>query len=307
MSKAWWQRQEKGGTALLRLTLFLISVLPNFLLTPVIFVVSAVYYAVCKHERENVKFYLSLLRARGVATKSAFWNFYNFAVSICDKMRVWSGKISSNDVKILELDTIKKELCGKRGHIFIVSHFGNIDIARAISNELDWLDIHVLMYVRHSSQFIKILNQISKFPLKILQIGELGVGEMLQIKEIIDRGGHIGVMGDRVPVSGDKSVRLSLLGRECELPVGGFMLAGLLKCDVSTFWVVKTPSGYELSFKNLAKNLTLGRDKLASTTQFAKLYAHELESMCERYPHMWFNFFDFWSRESVQKEPDDRI
>ena len=69
--------------------------------------------------------------------------------------------------------------------MLLVSHFGNIDIARTISNEVANLDITILMYTKHASEFFKILNEVSKVPIKVLEVSKLDMATMLKIKEII--------------------------------------------------------------------------------------------------------------------------
>ncbi|CAD7286188.1 hypothetical protein [Campylobacter suis] len=295
MAKMWWQQNERGGKFLLKLTLLLVTFVPNFVLRPIVFCVSFIYYIFCKNERDNIKFYLSLLKQRGVSVRSAFWNFYEFAMSICDKFKAWLGKIKLNDINIVDINAIKKEFVSQsRGRILVVSHFGNIDIARTLSSELEWLDITILMYTKHSSEFFKILNEVSKTPVKVLEVDELDVSAMIKIKEIIDKGGHIGIMGDRVNISGTKSVSVPFLGKECEFPVGAFILAGLLKTKVSTFFTFKSDDVYHISFSHIADEVSLGRDKEASVKPYLLSYVRSLEQMCERYPHYFFNFYDFW-------------
>lgn len=298
MIKQWWQHKEKAGMLTLRLTCFLVAFLPRILLDVIVFFVSLVYYIVSKNERENVKFYLSLLNKRGIKTGFAFLNFYNFAQSIVDKILVWKGKITQHDLVIVDEHKMKNELKdAKKGHVFLVSHFGNIDVARAVSTELDWLDVTILLYSKHSANFNKFINQISVREIKILEVSELGINEMLELKRIVDSGKHIGIMGDRVPVYGDKSVSVEFLGRECEFSVGAFVLASILKCKISTFWAVKNDKKYEISFNLLADEVVLGRDKINDVIIYLRKYLDEFEKMCEKYPNQFFNFYDFWQEK----------
>lgn len=292
MAKPWWQQNERGNKILLKISIFLAVNLPNFILKPIVFCVSFVYYLICKNERENIKFYLSLLQKRDIKTKSAFYNFYEFSLSICDKFRAWLGKIKSKDIKVINIEHIKSEFNShKRGRILLVSHFGNIDVARVLSNEISWLDITILMYTKHSPQFFKILKEVSKAPIKVLEVDELDINAMIQIKEIIDRGGHIGIMGDRISVSGTKSMRVPFLGSECEFPTGAFILAKLLKTPISSFFSIKNGDTYEINFEHITDSI---EPKTKSIDKYVLKYVQTLERMCERYPQYFFNFYDFW-------------
>lgn len=293
MANSWHLQKEKAGRGLLKLTLFLVAYMPKILLKPTIFLVSFIYYLICKNERKNIKFYLNLLSCNGVKPKWAFWNFYHFAISICDKFRVWQGRINRDNIILMNEKEIKNQfLNSKKGRVLLVSHFGNIDIARTISNEVANLDITILMYTKHSSEFFKILNEVSKVPIKVLEVSNLDMATMLKIKEIIDSGGHIGIMGDRVAVNGNKKAKVELLGRKCEIGAGPYLLAYLLKVKISTFWAIKNGENYELTFDNIADEVVLDRDK--NVDKYAQIYADKLTNMCKKYPHLWFNFFDFW-------------
>ena len=39
-------------------------------------------------------------------------NFYEFGISICDKIAVWKNKIQYKDLNIINVDTLNKELKG---------------------------------------------------------------------------------------------------------------------------------------------------------------------------------------------------
>lgn len=295
MASAWWQQREKGGRALLRLSIFLVRNLPQNLLKPIIFCVSYVYYLICKNERENIKFYLSLLNKRGIKTSGAFLNFYYFAISICDKFRIWLGKMDKNKVKIIDHDMIKSEFSSSnRGRVLLVSHMGNIDIARAISNQTQWLDITILVYKKHSAEFFKMRNEAGDLPVKVFEVDELDINAMMRLSEIIDGGGHIGIMGDRVPLSGVKSVKVPFLGHECEFPVGAFLIAGMLKTKISCFWAMQKDDCYEISLTHIADEVELGQDRIKSVRKYLEIYVKELEKKCEAYPHQFFNFYNFW-------------
>ena len=295
MASAWWQEREKGGEFALKLTAFLVATLPKILLKPIVFCVSFCYHLACKNERENINFYLDLLHKRGVKTRGAFRSFYEFSLAICDKFRVWSGKISLNDIDIKNLERIKKEFeSRKQGQIMLVSHFGNTDIASALHSKVSWLgEITILLYSKHAAKFARALKNAGASGVKIFEVDELDINTMIRLKEIIQSGGHIGVMGDRTPING-KSARISFLGRECEFPVGAFLLAGILETKISSFWAVSKNGRYEVSVENIADCVRLGRDKMQSAQKYLEIYVRLLERKCEAYPHQFFNFYDFW-------------
>ena len=136
-----------------------------------IFVVTFVYFIVSKEERKNLKkFYENLAVYTSVQQDSylkKYWkiyrNFYEFGVAICDKIAVWKHKITYQDLKIKNIEIMDLELrSGRRGSVLLVSHYGNTEIARALSNVIKELKIVILVYKKNSSQFLELISKISK-------------------------------------------------------------------------------------------------------------------------------------------------
>lgn len=296
MAKKWWQKRERGGKFFLKLSFILVNHTPNFLLYPIVFFVSFTYYLICKEERENIRFYLNLYNKKFNKSKNnSFANFYNFSISICDKIKVWIGKISFDNINILDIDKIEKDLVSpQKGHVIVTSHFGNVEIARALSSKIDGFNITILMYTKHSAQFVNFINSISKSKFDVLEVDELDINLMLKLKQIVDSGGHIAVMGDRVSINEKKKLSCKFLAMECDFNIGAYILASLLNSPLSVIWCVKEKNRYNLSYKNLANSVVLGRDRFEGSKKYLQLYVDELESMVEKYPYYWFNFFDFW-------------
>lgn len=299
MAEKWWQKREKGSKFLLRLSLFLVNFMPKFALKIIVFVVSFFYYLFCKNERQNIKNYLNLAQNYLlIKTKSPFWNFYNFAYSICDKFAIWSDKIGQDSFEILNLDELTSEIRNaKRGQILLTSHFGNIELARALCSIIGKLNIVILVHSKNASEFMGLINEISSAKFEILEVDDLDLNAMLRLVEIVENGGHIGIMGDRVALKGQKCISASFLGKECYFPVGGIILASLLNVKLSTLWCVKNRGKFEISYEKIADEVRLGRDKGKDSLKYLQIYIKSLENMIAKHPHQWFNFFDFWKQD----------
>ena len=174
MAKNWWQKEERAGIFWLNLTITLVSLLPRFLLYIIVFFVTFIYFLISKDERMRLReFYTQIAiytnQKRACFLKESFMiyrNFYEFGIAICDKIAVWKDKIKYKDLHIINAETLNKELrSGLRGSILLVSHYGNIEIARALSDSK--LNIFILVYKSNSAKFLDMINAISKNKLKI--------------------------------------------------------------------------------------------------------------------------------------------
>ena len=295
--KLWWQKGERANAFFLELTLFLVRYTPTFILNFIIKIVVFFYYIFSKNERENIKnFRRNLKRFSGREfSTQAFENFYEFGVAICDKFRVWQDKISKDELDKVNAKLIDDELVGaKKGQVIITSHLGNAEICKAISTNVDGFEMVVLVYTKGSENFYEIMNKISLGKIRLLNVNELDVSAMLELKNIVDSGVHIGVMGDRVPINGDKFMSVRFLGKEAKFNYGPYLLAAILGVKVSSLWCEKIDGKFRIELMPIAQNIALSRDKAASVRPYVQKYVKQLEEHCLKAPSQWFNFFDFW-------------
>ena len=297
----WWKKQERGGAFFLRLSLFLAQILPEFALNLIVKIVVWFYYIFSKNERENIAAFrrnLSVFAgAQTLKGTSVFSHFEAFGGAICDKFRVWKGKIKDDELEIIDLERIKSELIGtQKGQILLTAHLGNVEICKALGARVDGFRMVILAYDKNSREFNEVLKQISQNDgsVRMMLFNELDVAAMLELKNIVESGAHIGIMGDRTPLSGDKAARVKFLGKEASFNYGPYLIAGILGVKISSLWCQKIDGKFRIELVPLASAVKLGRDKAASARQYLQIYVRELENRCKQTPTQWFNFFDFW-------------
>ena len=297
----WWKRQERGGAFFLRLSLFLSQILPEFALKLIVKIVVWFYYNFSKNERENIAaFRRNLSEFAGAQTlkkTSVFSHFEAFGGAICDKFRVWKGKIKDDELEIIDLERIKSELIGaQKGQILLTAHLGNVEICKALAARVDGFRMVILTYDENSRKFNEVLREISKNggSVRMMAVNKLDVAAMLELKNIVESGEHIGIMGDRTPLGGDKAARVKFLGKEASFNYGPYLIAGILGVKISSLWCQKIGGKFRIELVPLASAVKLGRDKAAAARQYLQIYVRELENRCKQTPTQWFNFFDFW-------------
>lgn len=297
----WWKKQERGGAFFLRLSLFLAQILPEFILKLIVKIVVWFYYIFSKNERENIAaFRRNLSEFAGTQTlkgTSVFSHFEAFGGAICDKFRVWKGKIKDSELEIIDLECIKSELIGaQKGQILLTAHLGNVEICKALGARVDGFRMVILAYDKNSREFNEVLKRISQNDgnVRMMLVNELDVAAMLELKNIVESGEHIGIMGDRTPLGGDKAARVKFLGKEASFNYGPYLIAGILGVKISSLWCQKIEGKFRIELVPLASAVKLGRDKAAAAREYLQIYVRELENRCKQTPAQWFNFFDFW-------------
>ncbi|CZE47494.1 hypothetical protein [Campylobacter geochelonis] len=298
-SKRWFEQNEKAGNFWLYLSYFLVSHTPKFIIDLVAKIVSLIYFLTLKNERENIKEYRKNLAScfgdKVLKNSSIYTHFNSFACSICDKIAVWCGKIKYEDLSFEDEEFIYQELLNqKMGQILLVSHFGNVEISRALVSKIDGISINILTYDKNAQNFNNFINKISKSKVKIYHVDELDISSMLHFKTLLENGEHIAIMGDRIPINGSKFLSTKFLGKEAKFNIGAYLIAGLLGVKISTFWCIKTNGKFHLSLERLSDKIVLLKDKQASVKPHLERYVKQLELKCEKYPAQWYNFFDFW-------------
>ena len=297
----WWKKQERGGAFFLRPSLFLVQILPEFALKLIVKIVVWFYYIFSKNERENIaEFRRNLSKFAGSQTlkgTSVFSHFEAFGGAICDKFRVWKGKIKDSELEIIDLGRIKSELIGaQKGQILLTAHLGNVEICKALAARVEGFRMVILAYDKNSREFNEVLKRISQNDgsVRMMLVNELDVAAMLELKNIVESGEHIGIMGDRTPLGGDKAARVKFLGKEASFNYGPYLIAGILGVKISSLWCQKIDGKFRIELVPLASAVKLGRDKAAAAREYLQIYVRELENRCKQTPAQWFNFFDFW-------------
>jgi predicted LPLAT superfamily acyltransferase len=137
---------------------------------------------------------------------------------------------------------------------------------------------------------------------KIIQIGNLGA--MLQVKEALDGGEMVGILGDRI-VRGDKTVTAPFLGAPAAFSAGPYVLSTLLEAPiVLCFGLYLGGRRYEILFEPFCDGVRLSREhRDAEIRALVARYAERLEAYCRRQPFNWFNFYDFWQSGSGDEAP----
>ena len=317
--ESWFERDECAGSFWLNLTILLVRILPRFALNIVIAVVTATYYAFSKKERKNLtKFYTLAqqycqkntinLKNDRLKNPNIYLNFYHFGWAICDKISAWIGEICYDDIEINHQSIIKNLCEPKKGRILLMSHFGNAEVAFALSQKFRNLRIVIFVYQKNTEQFLQMIDKVSGRKIERVFVDEIDIKRLLELREIIYSGGHIGIMGDRIALNNKRNVAVDFLGKPCYFSLGAFIIAQLLEAQISMMWCEKINGKYCVEIENIsesnddftpnaresAPNPKNKRDKIANLKPLLQKYVDSLEAHALNNPTQWFSFYDFW-------------
>ncbi|HUX79844.1 MAG TPA: glycosyltransferase [Alphaproteobacteria bacterium] len=246
---------------------------------------------------QRVFSYKNLRKSPGFV--DSFRHFLNFLEMALDKFAAWTGQMDLNLIEKESLESFKKIMESDKGGMLLVSHLGNMEFCRAVSCPAHKNRLHVLLHTKNAQRFnqiLKIFNPGSH--VNILEVTEMGPETIMYLKDRVVAGDWIVIAADRVPVKGPTRVSyVPFLGKDAPFSQGPYILASLLECPVYTAFAIRKGQCFQVFIDHFADKVTIKRQERDQKLRyFSKKYAENLERYCIRYPHQWFNFFDFWQK-----------
>lgn len=233
--------------------------------------------------------------------KTGFRHFYAFAASGLDKLVAWSGRLDHNSVAFPQRSAFEALLASGKGAVLIGAHLGNLEMTRALASDKRIAKINAVVYTDHAQRFSNTLEHANAdFGANLIQVSSLGPDTAILLKEKIDNGELIVIVGDRTPPAdflrdGGRIVEADFLGKKAPFAVGPWILASLLDCPVYLFFCLPQDDGYCLHFEPFAERIELPRkSRQAALEAYVQRYADRLADYCAMAPLQWFNFFDYW-------------
>ncbi|GAA6154076.1 hypothetical protein [Pseudoteredinibacter isoporae] len=303
----WSELKEAGALSGIRFMFFVYKYFGRLPFKLVLYPVILYFYARRHEARAASLEYLEQLNKQHAALEPSKWlsfkHFLEFGESLLDKLAVWQGDISLDDILFHPRDAFLS-CCEKgQGGILIGSHLGNLEICRALSLQQKNTRINVLMHTSHAENFNKILKQLGSEQLSIIQVNSINPATAMMLNEKVQQGEFIVLTGDRTPPSGDKnSSVVNFLGREADFPNGPMILASLLKCPVFTLFCFRSQRPdyrYEIFLDEFSEKIVLPRkDKQSALNQYSQSFADRLASFCKQFPLQWYNFYSLWKAQA---------
>lgn len=297
----WEQKAEKGSFFLLRLCLWLYRCLGRKLFMCILSVIIFWYWLFSPNVRRVSLEYLQRVyqqKSPALTQKPTIWQSYRhlreFGESILDKMQAWLGG-EQEELTLFNHDVIRQYY--GQGAVILVSHFGNIELLRAIKSDHHQM-VNVLVYQRHAEQFNRFLQSINpKAGVRLISVADMGVETAVLLQQRLDAGEWIIVAADRIPVQSSRQQAVEFLGESANFPEGAWWLAHLLNAPVLAVFCYKVEQKFQLHIHHLTDNLQLSRKNRSQILhQFMQNYVKLLEQHCINAPYQWFNFFDFWNK-----------
>lgn len=308
-STHWAQQQEVKGLWGMRLMLLVWRLLGRKAFSLLLYPVVGVYWLTASTARKASQSWIRRVRAQLIARRmpvpsnlTSYQHFLRFGGAMLDKIASWRGELHvGRDVVFAPGAEETLNVSDPRGKLLLASHLGDVEACRALAQLQGSKTINALVFSDNAQRFKKIMEEMApQAGLNLLPVNDIGPDTAILLKEKLDRGEWIAIVGDRIAVTtqrgGEWRVCWSrFMGQVAPFPQGPFILASILRCPVDLIFALRQQEKLRIHCEPFADPLLLPRATRQQALQNSvDRYAERLEHYALQSPLDWFNFFDFW-------------
>ncbi len=264
------------------------------------------YYAIIlRTPRKWASYYLKH-RFPGDSSVKRFFRtivyYYKFGQVLIDRAAM--GILGAEKFTIDFPDREKLRLLSRdeKGVVILTSHIGNWQTAMATMDHLEKsISFHLQLEEHMAGRFS---FDLSGERSKVRIISPLGfMGGFLELSQALRAGQGIAIMGDRA--WGARTQEHLFLGAMAAFPISPYKLALANDASLVVFLTARTKAlGLRIECTYLLGGYSdcQKSDSQPSSEELLGRYVRTVEEFITRYPYMWLNFFDFWSRDKRRME-----
>jgi predicted LPLAT superfamily acyltransferase len=285
-----WQGRSKATTNGYRLFVNLLRLAGVKVAYLFLFPVAAWYFLFSGSTSRPMLYYFRKRLAMG--RLQALWglyrNYYVFGQTLIDKVTLMSGMKSPFTYNFDGARHLKAMVYEQKGGLLLSAHMGSYEAAGHVLGGYN-AKLNVLMFDgedRNIRDYMKSVTAGRSF--RIIYVKD-DLSHMYRIAEALSNGEVVCMHADRF-LPHHNTLTARFLGEDARFPEGPFLLA-------SRFNV---PVAYVYGFKQTATQYHLYSTPLRyfykseTPQQILNDFVNDLQNMVKRYPHHWFNYYDFW-------------
>jgi predicted LPLAT superfamily acyltransferase len=290
----WVRSPERGSMTLLRVMAAASHLLGRAPSRVLLHLIASYFVLFAPTARRHARNYLRRALGREPSFADRYRHVLTFATTIHDRVYLLDKCFDQFDFSIEGETLMRKLVAGGQGGFLMGAHVGSFDVTHAFGLHQPGLDIVMAMYEDNARKINTMLAALR--PLMKPEVISLGhVEAMLKVRQRLDEGAFVGILGDRT-LGDEPLLEVNFLGSPAYFPVGPMRAAALLRRPtIFMLGLYRGGNRYHLVFDLVADFSAVGRaERAAAVEQAIRRYAALLEKYCRSDPYNWFNFFDFW-------------
>ncbi|MCU6677398.1 glycosyltransferase family 2 protein [Leclercia tamurae] len=308
-SQHWAQQQEVKGLLGMRLMLRVWQLLGRKAFTLLLWPVIGVYWLTARPARQASQQWIARVNTTleqrhqpKPARLNSFFHFLQFGNAMLDKVASWRGELKLHqDVVFAPGAREVLESQAPQGKLLLASHLGDVEVCRALAQLEGHNTINALVFSDNAQRFKQIMQEMApEAGLNLIPVTDIGPDTAIALKEKLDRGEWVAIVGDRIAVDPQRGgnwrvVWSDFMGHPAPFPQGPFILASIMRCPVVLIFALRQQQKLHIHCETFADPLLLPRsERQQALQQTVDRYAQRLEHYALLSPLDWFNFFDFW-------------
>ena len=296
-SAVWRAEPERGNEFVMRLVAWLALRLGRRATSWLRYPLALYYLAFAPRARRASRAFLGRALGRAAGAADVLKNFHAYAATLHDRMYLLCDRLEGLDISIAGAPQLDAILAQGRGCLLLGSHLGSFEALRALGRLVKRYPINIVMYEGATRKVSGVLNDLAP-ELKASTIVPGQPETMLRIKECLDRGEIVGILGDR-PFGSEKTAICPFLGAPAPFPQGPFRLALVLEAPVVLFFgLYRGGNRYDICLEVMAERASAegggSGGRAEAMARWIERYVRRLEHHARAAPYNWFNFYDFW-------------
>ncbi len=306
---AWAAQRERSNRLALRLMAWIAVHLGRPVARLLLHPITGYFLLFSPGPKRQTRRYLQRALGREPGWADHYRQVHAFASVVLDRVYLARGGLDRFRIQVTGGELVHQLLAEGCGAFMIGAHVGSFEALHAVGKGQQ-LPVAMVMFPDNARLIHGVLQAVApNLALEIIAIGR--PGSTLKIRDWLDRGGLVGVLGDRVPPVGSgggaggrtDNVSLPFLGTPAVFNDGPLRLAMLLRRKVM-FMVGLYRGGdrYDVRFELLADFSQPEADPARREQQLRaalQAYVTRLEALCREAPSNWFNFHDFWNEDGT--------
>ena len=297
MSQGWLAQRERGSRLAYQFMAWTALRLGRPIARTLLYPICVYFVLFSRRASRGIRVFLQRLGNRRVGLMDLFHHYHCFSATLLDRVFILTGQYQHFDLKFHNAEVLLDRVDRGQGCLLLGSHLGSFEIVRASGLTRRKVEIKLLMYEENAPLINEIFSHLDPSMLdSIISVGTPDT--MLRVKDSLDHGGLVGILGDRV-IENDKVVSCKFLGDMAPFPSGPMLLASLVKTPVILFFGLYLGANqYEVYFELFAEQVGVDKENREKDLQaWTQRYVDRLEHYCRLAPNNWFNFYDFWGKE----------
>lgn len=292
-----WDGQSKGKVLGYKIFHFILN---TFGLRPTYFFLHFVtfYYFLFSKPNKYIRQYFK--QAHGYSNLKArlavYKNNYLLGQTIIDKVCVMAGIQNLFTVTHANGDVLDRIADIGKGGVLISAHIGNWEVAGQGLNRLD-KPFNILMYSNEKEDVKQYMDGVmTKKKINIIAINEETKGHIIELHKAFTNNELVVMHGDRYR-EGSKTLTANFFGKPAQFPAGPFIMAAKFGVPLCIVFAVKTSNtSYCFSAKEpiMVNRVRNEADLEKVCADMLQQYVQAVEEVAKKYPHQWFNYYDFW-------------